>query len=84
LASVPPTRVAGTMLWFNEEKDLGALRTADGERLELPGSAFASGAKPVGRCAGLPVEIELHEGVVAHVAFVEDQPQRRARTRSRR
>lgn len=84
MASAPPTRVTGTMLWFNEEKDLGALRTADGERLELPGSAFANGAKPVGRCAGLPVELDLHDGVVTHIAFIEDQPQRRARTRSRR
>jgi hypothetical protein len=72
------------MLWFNADKDLGALRTADGERLELPGSAFANGAKPVGRCAGLAVEFDLHDGTVTELAFVEVPSPRRARMRRRR
>ena len=41
----------GTMLWFNEVKDQGALRTDDGIRIEVPGEAFSAGEKPRGRCA---------------------------------
>ena len=58
--SVPlaPTRppqersVRGTMLWFNAAKDLGALRTDDGKRMDVLGTAFLRGEKPAGRCAG--------------------------------
>jgi len=31
----------GTMLWFNEAKDLGALLTDDGERIDVLGTAFS-------------------------------------------
>lgn len=48
----------GTMLWFNEEKNLGSILTAEGERLSVDGSRFAEGKGPLGRCAGLHVTFE--------------------------
>lgn len=77
-------RVQGTMLWFNPAKDLGALRTADGECIEVPGTAFLPSEKPVGRCAGKLVEFETLHGPVAHLAFVPEANQSRARLRSHR
>ncbi len=77
------TRVPGTMLWFNEAKDLGALRMALGERVDVPGMAFLPGEKPVGRCAGKAVEFETFEGAVTRVAFVPEVSPRRARRRRR-
>ncbi len=74
----------GTMLWFNAAKDLGALQTGDGERIELAGTAFLPGEKPVGRCAGKAVEFDAFEGDVTGVAFVPDASPRRARRRQRR
>lgn len=71
------------MLWFNADKDLGALSTEDGERLTVPGTAFVSGEKPVGRCGGRAVEFESVQGAVQVVAFVEESPPRRARRRHR-
>jgi hypothetical protein len=52
----------GTMLWFNEAKDLGALRTDDGVRIELSGTAFLPGEMPIGPCAGRVVGFESLEG----------------------
>lgn len=72
-----------TMLWFNAAKDLGALRTDDGERIEVAGSAFARGEKPVGRCAGKTVEFDARDGVIAAIAFVQEPPRGRARLRRR-
>jgi hypothetical protein len=71
------------MLWFNEEKDYGALRTDDGERIEVPGTAFSPGEKPVGRCAGKAVEFESLAGAPSAVAFVPELSPRRARRRHR-
>jgi hypothetical protein len=71
------------MLWFNEEKDLGALRTEDGERIEIPGTAFAGGEKPVGRCAGKVVEFDTESGDLQGISFVQESNQRRARRRRR-
>jgi hypothetical protein len=71
------------MLWFNEVKDLGALRTDDGVRIELQGTAFLPGEKPVGRCAGRVVEFESLEGDLSAVAFVPELSPRRARLRRR-
>jgi hypothetical protein len=71
------------MLWFNGAKDLGALRTDDGERLEVPGTAFLPGEKPVGRCAGKIVEFESLAGTVSCLAFVPEPNRRRARRRHR-
>lgn len=72
------------MLWFNAAKDVGALRTEDGERMEVSGKGFLPGEKPAGRCAGKPVEFEELDGTVADLAFVEDMNPRRARSRGRR
>jgi hypothetical protein len=74
----------GTMLWFNETKDLGALRTEDGELFDVPGAAFSPGEKPVGRCVGRPVEFDTSGGVVSSVEFVPEPNPRRARLRHRR
>jgi hypothetical protein len=72
------------MLWFNETKDLGALRTDDGDRIDVPGSAFLPGEKPLGRCAGKAVEFEWLDGGVGALAFVPDSNPRRARPRRSR
>jgi hypothetical protein len=72
------------MLWFNAAKDLGALHTEEGERLDVPGEAFPPLEKPVGRCAGMPVEFEAHDGTVTGIAFVEELSPRRARLRRHR
>jgi len=71
------------MLWFNEAKDLGALRTAEGERIEFGGDAFAPGEKPVGRCAGRPIEFDDLGGAVAGIEFPPEIVPRRARMRGR-
>ena len=72
------------MLWFNTVKDLGALRTDDGERIEVPGAAFAAGEKPEGRCAGKVVDFETGRNGLTGIAFVPERSQRRARLRHRR
>ena len=77
-------RARGTMLWFNAAKDCGALRTEEGERIDVPGKAFLPGEKPSGRCAGRPVEFESLEGSAGGIAFVPELSQRRARARHRR
>jgi hypothetical protein len=84
LGSSVPTRIRGTMLWFNEAKDLGALRTDEGERIEVPGTAFLPSEKPVGRCAGKAIEFEPLEDAVTCLAFVPEVSPRRARLRRRR
>lgn len=71
------------MLWFNEAKDLGALRTDAGVRIEVPGTAFLSGEKPIGRCAGKAVVFESAAGAVSGLAFVPEPSPRRARLRRR-
>ena len=78
------TRARGTMLWFNEATDVGALRTDDGEHLDVVGSAFSPGEKPVGRCAGKPIEFESVDGAVSAVTFVRESAPRRARPRRHR
>jgi hypothetical protein len=84
MASTALTRIRGTMLWFNEAKDLGALRTDDGERIEVPGTAFLPGEAPQGRCAGRAVEFERLEEGVGALEFVRDLNPRRARLRRSR
>ena len=74
----------GTMLWFNGVKDLGALQTDAGERLDVPGAAFDAGEKPAGRCAGKPVEFLCAAGGVSEIRFVPEESARRARARHRR
>jgi hypothetical protein len=69
------------MLWFNATKDLGALRTDEGDRLDVAGAAFLAGEKPLGRCAGRTVEFERDDEGIRHLAFVPDSNPRRARKR---
>ena len=83
MGSAGPIRIRATMLWFNEAKDFGALRTGDGERIEVLGTAFLPGEKPVGRCAGKEVEFESLGGAPSAVAFVPVLSPRRARRRHR-
>jgi len=71
----------GTMLWFNEEKNMGALRTHDGDRMDVCGDAFLAGEKPLGRCAGRAVEFERAEAGVSRLSFVPDSNPPRARLR---
>ncbi len=79
----PPKR--GTMLWFNEVKDVGVLLTEEGERLPVSGSGFAGGLRPKGRCARAVVSYEVREIAGAseanEVAMVADEDCRRARRR---
>jgi cold shock CspA family protein len=75
----------GTMLWFNEVKDFGFIRTEEGERLSVPGSGFVDGARPKGRCAGAVVGFEVAEAdsgrTAQDVVFVAEVAPRRARRR---
>ena len=77
----------GKMLWFNEKKDLGFILTDEGERLSVLGPAFAGGKRPEGRCAHAVVTFAINEAGAERqaedVVLVEDEPQRRARLRSR-
>ncbi len=77
----------GTMLWFNEVKDLGFILTEDGERLSVLGTGFVSGQKPKGRCARAVVTFDVQESEGGRqaegVVFVPDVAPRRARLRHR-
>jgi hypothetical protein len=78
----------GKMLWFNETRDVGCILTDDDDRVPVLGSAFAGGAKPIGRCAQAQVVFEIRERAgerrAENVAFVEETSPRRARRRSSR
>jgi cold shock CspA family protein len=77
----------GKMIWFNEKKDLGFIRTDDDERLSVLGPAFAGGKRPQGRCAEAVVSFEISETngdrQAENVVLVEEEAPRRARLRSR-
>jgi hypothetical protein len=81
------TRTKGTMLWFAEAKDHGYILTEADERLYVDRDGFVDRAAPVGRCAGLPVELTIIERdgvrVAVEVAPVEEVSPRRARRRGR-
>ena len=76
----------GAMLWFSETKHYGFILTEENERLYVDRDGFVGGAAPVGRCARLPVELNVEERdgerIAVNVAFVADEPARRARRRS--
>lgn len=78
--------VNGTMIWFNETKDYGFIRTENGERLHVDRNGFIDGAAPVGRCAGLPVRLTVGERdgerTAVDVSLVVGDSPRRARRRS--
>lgn len=75
----------GQMLWFNDRKDLGFIRTEEGERLAVHGPGFAPGQRPKGRCAEAVVSFEIdatgEERRADRVVFVEESAPRRARRR---
>jgi cold shock CspA family protein len=75
----------GEMIWFNEKKDHGFIRTDEGERLRVDGSGFAAGERPEGRCAEMVVTFEVDgsgDGRRAqNVAFERHVAARRARLR---
>ena len=76
----------GAMLWFDEEKDYGFIRTEEGERLYVDRDGFADGTAPIGRCAGRPVRLTVCERdgqrIGIDVSLVQDEAPRRARRRS--
>jgi cold shock CspA family protein len=77
----------GKMLWFNDRKNLGFIRTEEGERLEVLGTGFARGQRPKGKCAESAVSFEIDESGeerrAENVTFVDDEAPRRARLRTR-
>jgi cold shock CspA family protein len=81
--------VRGVMLWFTPAKQLGFIRTEDGERLLVEASGFAPGHLLGDRCAGTPVEFERQAADVeggfraVDVKVVSEDPGQRARSRRR-
>jgi hypothetical protein len=77
----------GKMLWFNEKKDLGFIRTDEGERLSVLGPAFNEGKRPQGRCADAVVDFVIDgtdgERQAKNVILVEEDAPRRAWMRGR-
>jgi hypothetical protein len=75
----------GQMLWFNEAKDHGFIMTDEGERLAVAGEGFATGERPVGRCAHKVVSFEIDASgetrQARNVAFERAVVARRARIR---
>lgn len=77
----------GEMLWFNETKNHGFIRTEEGERLYVPRDGFLPGKPPEGRCAGKKVTFERepaegeHEFKAVGVALLEEAQGGRARLR---
>ena len=51
----------GEMLFFNDTKGFGFIRTEEGERLYVDRDGFLPGAPPEGRCAGKKVTFERQE-----------------------
>jgi cold shock CspA family protein len=75
----------GQMLWFNDKKDHGFIRTDEGERLQVDGSGFAPGERPEGRCVDKVVTFEIDENEgerrAQNVVFERQLVARRARLR---
>jgi cold shock CspA family protein len=78
----------GELIWFNEKKNYGFIRTEEDERLYVHRSGFAPGQAPVGRCAGLKVTFDRLENgglddqpQATEVKVDEEAPARRARRR---
>ena len=77
----------GEMLFFNQTKNAGFIRTEEGERLYVHADGFLPGKPPEGRCAGKKVtfEREAIDGEYSHqavgVAMLEESLGGRARLR---
>jgi hypothetical protein len=78
--------VRGAMLWFDEAKDYGFVLTEQGERVRVDRDGFVEKAAPVGRCAGLPVQLTVTERdgtrIAVDVSLVPEETHGRARRRS--
>jgi hypothetical protein len=74
------------MIWFNDKKDHGFIRTDEDERLKVLGTGFAAGERPVGRCADAVVTFEITSSSgtrhAQNVRFEHEAAARRARLRS--
>lgn len=81
------TRIHGTMLWFAEARDYGYILTESEERLYVDREGFVDRAAPIGRCAGLPVQLKVSERdgrrIAVEVAPIAEVSPRRARRRTR-
>ncbi|MBA3366643.1 MAG: cold shock domain-containing protein [Actinobacteria bacterium] len=77
----------GTLLWFSDTKNHGFLTTDEGDRVFVPGHAFAGDRGSVGRRRGLPVSFSLStddgEPKAADVSLLPHVPPRRARRHHR-
>lgn len=77
----------GELLWFNEDKNHGFIRTEEDERLYVHRSGFLPGEPPQGRCAGTKVTFEReavageHEFQAVGVQLVQEASGGRARLR---
>jgi len=77
----------GEMLFFNQTKGAGFIRTEEGERLYVDREGFLPGDPPEGRCAGKKVTFEREpiDGEHSHraigVAMLEEALGGRARLR---
>lgn len=77
----------GEMLFFNQTKGAGFIRTEDGERLYVDRNGFLPGKPPEGRCAGMKVEFERepldgeHSHQAVGVKMLEEAMGGRARLR---
>ena len=80
----------GALLFFNDQKGHGFIRTEDGERLYVARDSFAAGHVPEGRCAGVVVDFTRGAGTGEHafeafgVMRVPEAAVRRARLRTTR
>ena len=81
------TPVQGKMLWFNEAKNFGFIRTEEGERLYVHRDGFLPGDAPVGRCAGVAVTFNVSSGEperkAVDVVIVREEASKRARSHGR-
>ena len=58
--------VRGELLFFNQQRGDGFIRTEDDERLYVQRGSFLPGEAPEGRCAGTPVEFVRRPGEGEH------------------
>ena len=75
----------GELLWFNEVRQDGLIRTERGEDVVVLGASFPGGRGPVGRCAGTQVTFDLAmddgAATAVDVSYASVEQPRRARIR---
>jgi cold shock CspA family protein len=76
----------GEMIFFNEDRGNGFIRTEEGERLYVDRTGFLAGEEPVGRCAGLKVDFTRGpaQGEHAYAAFAVSMVREASSGRARR